>query len=1089
MAASSALTGLMQSPSSNDSTILVNGKTLPDITLGSLGSSFRSEDEELRQQGEQGALGRIGSSRAPNMANLNSPETSNSTTLATPSPPHAPASALLGLSPPTTIRKSSSHSAIPESQAPRRSRIMRKMTSSSVSSSSDVDGALAARYGGGTDDESDGPLSSLSLNVSPGKRPNGLGSSRTSYYAGPSRRAGRHSVAADVSSTGPLTLRDQEQQLNAAKKDIFNLQLENHFLKERLANMAPDHIEAALKENVRLKLEILNLSKEMKRLKKLLLQQDKDLAEAQREREGGRGVKARDGDLKELEQMYKAEKDRRKAVEKDLQRLQEERGDDGAADEDTEKLRAQLEDTEASENVWRQRAEELEEELDNAKAMSDDQKEEIARLQDATDRAEEELERLKTGLGDSVGLGRGREARMIAKLEQEKTLLQEEIDALRQGSLPNATNALEDRINELRDKLAAAQLDVDRRDQEIEQLNEELDIKVRDYDREIQQVEAEWRDEVLEARAQVDELKDALEAKDQEYKELREALLEREEDILIATERVAELEANQNETHDRLEDTLKSIERDNAEKDADLVGANREIETMGQQIYELEEAAEELRVREQQLANELRTADEQFESTKTHYENLVAALKEARAKTQTERDDALADVKALDERRKADKESARKILEDEKERNRRALADKDQVVTRLQTELEAARDRVSMRDRDVASLQNALRNLEADRQKLGDEHTSDRFSLELELERVKRDLAGCEDELAKARDDVEDREEALRKRDLEMSQLLDKQRDLEARLSSERQGRLNMSDKLDIANKHARQYEKDAVSLRERIEELEPLLTETQQERIHLQKQSEQQRQERSELLLRVFKDVNKFLGADDHATPANFAVFRDTLLARLRSINQVRSDFEKRIRETESSVDQRMGALKKQIEQKWRALDNFESSVKKLALTRMQWRSKFALKDGELEAAKSRNAELSQQLSIARAGSTTSDSASLRSLTERAQTAERRAQMARNQLEQLEAKLAELQAKSGQAENKWEARVKEYENRLRIAGEKIKTEKQGGKERARELEAQIRELETQVEQARKRNQRAEGIVATASHLLPTGSQ
>ena len=61
----------------------------------------------------------------------------------------------------------------------------------------------------------------------------------------------------------------------------------------------------------------------------------------------------------------------------------------------------------------------------------------------------------------------------------------------------------------------------------------------------------------------------------------------------------------------------------------------------------------------------------------------------------------------------------------------------------------------------------------------------------------------------------------------------------------------------------ARQHERDANALRERLEELEPMLTETQQERFQLQRQSEQQRQERSELLLRVFKDVNRFLGND----------------------------------------------------------------------------------------------------------------------------------------------------------------------------------------------------------------------------------
>jgi peptidoglycan hydrolase CwlO-like protein len=87
----------------------------------------------------------------------------------------------------------------------------------------------------------------------------------------------------------------------------------------------------------------------------------------------------------------------------------------------------------------------------------------------------------------------------------------------------------------------------------------------------------------------------------------------------------------------------------------------------------------------------------------------------------------------------------------------------------------------------------------------------------------------------------------------------------------------------------------------------------------------------------------------------------------------------------------------------------------------------------------------------------TSPDSTHLRSLTERALSAEKRAQHASNQLGQLEAKLAEVQGRAGKAEDKWEARVKEYENRLRIAGEKIKTEKQGGKERAMQLESQVR--------------------------------
>jgi hypothetical protein len=67
MAPSSSLAALLHSPaaSSNDSTIIANGKTLPDITLGSLGSSFRSDDQDGHPNGDirrgRGGVSRGGS--------------------------------------------------------------------------------------------------------------------------------------------------------------------------------------------------------------------------------------------------------------------------------------------------------------------------------------------------------------------------------------------------------------------------------------------------------------------------------------------------------------------------------------------------------------------------------------------------------------------------------------------------------------------------------------------------------------------------------------------------------------------------------------------------------------------------------------------------------------------------------------------------------------------------------------------------------------------------------------------------------------------------------------------------------------------
>jgi len=53
--------------------------------------------------------------------------------------------------------------------------------------------------------------------------------------------------------------------------------------------------------------------------------------------------------------------------------------------------------------------------------------------------------------------------------------------------------------------------------------------------------------------------------------------------------------------------------------------------------------------------------------------------------------------------------------------------------------------------------------------------------------------------------------------------------------------------------------------------------------------------------------DINKFLGSKDTSPPANFGTFRDTLLVRLKAVGSVRVDFEKKIKETEQSVEQRM--------------------------------------------------------------------------------------------------------------------------------------------------------------------------------------
>jgi chromosome segregation ATPase len=68
---------------------------------------------------------------------------------------------------------------------------------------------------------------------------------------------------------------------------------------------------------------------------------------------------------------------------------------------------------------------------------------------------------------------------------------------------------------------------------------------------------------------------------------------------------------------------------------------------------------------------------------------------------------------------------------------------------------------LNQRDSDLAAVQAALRSLEAAREN----STTDKFSMELELDRLRRDLERCEDELARARRELADAESRGRERE------------------------------------------------------------------------------------------------------------------------------------------------------------------------------------------------------------------------------------------------------------------------------------------------------------------------------------
>jgi len=69
--------------------------------------------------------------------------------------------------------------------------------------------------------------------------------------------------------------------------------------------------------------------------------------------------------------------------------------------------------------------------------------------------------------------------------------------------------------------------------------------------------------------------------------------------------------------------------------------------------------------------------------------------------------------------------------------------------------------------------------------------------------------------------------------------------------------------------------------------------------------------------------------------------------------LSQIQQDFEKRAKEAEARYTEKLNEIRKSLDQRWRQLDKFESSVKQYAETKTTWRRKLSAKEGELEAAK----------------------------------------------------------------------------------------------------------------------------------------
>lgn len=403
-----------------------------------------------------------------------------------------------------------------------------------------------------------------------------------------------------------------------------------HFLEERLAELAPDQIEAALKQNINLKIEVQQHRMDLKKQKKLILELGQELERLQkgdpRTRDLEERLAERERELKELRrrQGYGAEsEDKIRNLELAVEeRSLELRGFRRTAQEMRE-LEFELDDAREALRLKDQELIRKDMELDHVRELLQDNNDEFERIRNQAEGApstslrtnsrqdvsdlqhkvmdleaeKEQWEDDRDLLVGEIGILRGqmedmerrREAESIERSASRAMLLDQEEKA-----------AVEEDLNVMRDKYAAAQIELQQKDDDLEMKEREINDLVDEHRRIIQQVDEDYRAEISELNQELADVKAQL---DHTRLELNQ------------------LEADTRDHNERLEEVMSKVEQDAEDKDIEIAAANGEIEKLGQQVYLLEEENEILKEGQMRLEDDIA-------AEKERHEILAATLRE-----------------------------------------------------------------------------------------------------------------------------------------------------------------------------------------------------------------------------------------------------------------------------------------------------------------------------------------------------------------------------------------------------------------------------------------------------------------------------
>jgi chromosome segregation ATPase len=252
---------------------------------------------------------------------------------------------------------------------------------------------------------------------------------------------------------------------------------------------------------------------ELKKVRKLVLELENELQRLQR------GDVARTSRERELEVLL----EKREHENRELRRrLSSDSGQDDDALREAEERNAELEDElenvrnlleenmdelERLKDIVEQREEDaggssgrrhigaLQEEIRDLKAALDEHADALVQREDEKEELLDQAEALRLQIED---LQHRREAETVERSQSRAMVLEER----------ESREAIEDDLNVLRDKLAAANIELQQKDDELGFKGQEISELISEHRSILDDVEGEWKGEVDEAKTQIEELRD-----------------------------------------------------------------------------------------------------------------------------------------------------------------------------------------------------------------------------------------------------------------------------------------------------------------------------------------------------------------------------------------------------------------------------------------------------------------------------------------------------------------------------------------------------------------------------------------------------